>query len=95
MVREFSPEMARPGSVQRDYLQRRFIVLEIVKNLSRAGHGCNASRRRNWHAPLYPRNIPAIDAEMRLAMVPASMARTPSCASSLRRSGTRALMPPI
>ena len=32
---------------------------------------------------------------MRLAMVPASMARTPNLARSLRRSGTSAPMPPI
>jgi hypothetical protein len=30
-----------------------------------------------------------MEAEIRLAMVPASMARTPSLAKSLRRSGTR------
>jgi hypothetical protein len=34
-------------------------------------------------------------ADMRLAMVPASMARRPSWARSLRRLGTRAPMPPI
>ena len=34
-------------------------------------------------------------ADMRLAMVPASMARMPSLASSLRRWGMRAPMPPI
>ena len=34
-------------------------------------------------------------ADMRLAMVPASMARKPSRARSLRRLGTRAPMPPI
>ena len=36
-----------------------------------------------------------IAADMRLAMVPASMARTPSLARSLRRFGTSAPMPPI
>ena len=36
-----------------------------------------------------------MEAEIRLAMVPASMARTPSLAKSLRRSGTSAPMPPI
>ncbi len=34
-------------------------------------------------------------ADMKLAMVPASMARRPSWARSLRRLGTRAPMPPI
>ena len=43
----------------------------------------------------HPRKIPAIDAEIRFAIVPASIARTPSRARSLRRSGTSAPMPPI
>jgi hypothetical protein len=40
-------------------------------------------------------NIPAIDADIRFAIVPASMARTPSLASSPRLFGARAPMPPI
>jgi hypothetical protein len=47
-----------------------------------------------WPAFLY-NNIPAIDADIKFAIVPASMARTPSRASSLRLFGARAPMPPI
>ena len=43
----------------------------------------------------YPKNIPAIDAEIKLAMVPANMALTPNLAKSFLRSGTNAPMPPI
>src|SRR5580698_1508657 len=43
----------------------------------------------------YPKNIPAIDALIKLAMVPASMALTPNLAKSFLRSGTNAPMPPI
>src|SRR5258707_10928458 len=44
---------------------------------------------------VYLMSIETIEADMRLAMVPASMARRPSWARSLRRLGTRAPMPPI
>lgn len=40
-------------------------------------------------------SIPAIDAEIRFAMVPASMARKPRRASSLLLLGASAPMPPI
>src|ERR1035441_2571653 len=53
------------------------------------------AHRQRLRSESYPRNIPAIAAEIRLAMVPASIARTPNCARSLRRSGTSAPMPPI
>src|SRR6185437_6735200 len=44
---------------------------------------------------VHPRNMPAIEALIKLAMVPAIMARTPSLARSWRRSGMSAPMPPI
>src|SRR5580704_8178618 len=39
--------------------------------------------------------IPTMEADMRLAIVPAIKARIPSCASSVRLFGARAPMPPI
>jgi hypothetical protein len=39
--------------------------------------------------------MPTMEAEMRLAMVPASMARMPNLVSWSRCSGARAPMPPI
>ena len=39
--------------------------------------------------------MPTMEADMRLAMVPASMARMPNLASWPRCSGARAPMPPI
>ncbi len=43
----------------------------------------------------YWSKMPTIEADMRLAMVPAIMARKPSLASSPRLFGASALMPPI
>lgn len=47
----------------------------------------------NWQE--HYSSIPAIDAEIRFAMVPASMARKPRRASSLLLLGASAPMPPI
>ncbi len=44
---------------------------------------------------LYEISIPAIEADIRFAMVPASIARKPSRASSPRLFGASAPMPPI
>ena len=46
-----------------------------------------------WEIKLW--DCAAIEALIRLAIVPASMARTPSLARSFLRSGTSAPMPPI
>ena len=40
-------------------------------------------------------NMPAIEADIRFAMVPASIARTPSLANSPRLFGAKAPIPPI
>src|SRR5260370_24253 len=44
---------------------------------------------------VYEIRIPAIEADIRFAIVPASMARKPSLANSPRLFGARAPMPPI
>src|ERR1700733_12016069 len=54
--------------------------------------GCLSRMRYFLH---YFMSIETMLADMRLAMVPASMARRPRRARSLRRLGTRAPMPPI
>src|SRR5277367_4012466 len=62
------------------------------------GYGLNGE---SWGRPgrigelRYLMSMETMLADMRLAMVPASMARRPSWARSLRRLGTRAPMPPI
>ena len=51
--------------------------------------------RRSSKFHLAYSSMPAIEADIKLAIVPASMARTPSLANSPRLLGASAPMPPI
>src|ERR1700683_2893618 len=75
---------ARPQlGAGKNELGSAFGTREFERRLGRA-------RTRRLH-----RNIPTMEAESRFAMVPASIARMPSFASSLRLFGASAPIPPI
>src|ERR1700733_13308999 len=85
-------------------------VVKSADRCAKPAHGCRLIAD-HFHSPandgglslifalefrrIHPRNIPAIEALIKLAMVPANIALTPNLAKSFLRSGTNAPMPPI
>src|SRR5580700_3181988 len=91
---ELVSEGAEAGAEdERDFRTQLGLFLNEARGSFGAGELC-VWRRRTFCGCAHVR-IPTMQADIRLAMVPASMARMPNLASWPRCSGARAPMPPI